>query len=113
MVDVTTSIEINCPINIVAEYAANPDYATSWYKNIKSVEWKSVKLLSVGSKIAFKAAFLGKELEYTYEVIEYDPSKKMTMKTEEGPFPMETTYIWEKVREDVTRMSLRNKGMLK
>ncbi len=62
MVDVTTNIEINCPISIVAEYSANPDYATTWYKNIKAVEWKSVKSLSVGSLIAFKADFLGKKL---------------------------------------------------
>ncbi|MCG8306337.1 MAG: SRPBCC family protein [Cytophagales bacterium] len=111
MVDVLTTITINCPVKIVAEYASNPDYATSWYKNIKAVEWKSVKMLSVGSLIAFKAEFLGKKLEYVYEVMEYEPSKSLVMKTANGPFPMETIYTWEEVAEGITCMTLRNRGI--
>ena len=47
------------------------------------------------SRIAFVAHFLGKELAYTYEVHELDPGKRLAMCTDEGPFPMETTYVWE------------------
>lgn len=32
------------------------------------------------------------------------------MKTAEGPFPMETTYTWEKVNGHTTPVTLRNKG---
>jgi len=32
------------------------------------------------------------------------------MRTAEGPFPMETTYTWESVVGDQTRMTLRNRG---
>jgi len=32
------------------------------------------------------------------------------MRTPEGPFPMETTYTWEPVSADKTRMTLRNRG---
>ena len=32
------------------------------------------------------------------------------MRTAEGPFPMETTYGWESVSNDGTRMTLRNRG---
>jgi uncharacterized membrane protein len=109
-VDVNTEIIINCPINEVAKFASDPDNATKWYVNIKSVEWISAKPLQVGSQIAFKAQFLGKKLAYTYEVVENDPNKKFVMRTADGPFPMETTYTWESKGEKITRMTLRNRG---
>jgi hypothetical protein len=42
------------------------------YVNIKSAEWLTPKPLTIGSKIAFKAQFLGRELSYVYEIIELD-----------------------------------------
>jgi uncharacterized membrane protein len=110
MVDVLTEIIIDCPRDIVSGYAANPDNAPEWYVNIKSAEWKTPKPLTVGSRIAFKAQFLRRQLVYTYEITEYVPGQKLVMRTAEGPFPMETTYTWETVDNAKTRMTLRNAG---
>lgn len=111
MVDVFTEININRPIKEVSEYAANPDNAPKWYVNIDSAEWKTQKPLALGSQIAFNAKFLGKDLAYVYEIVEYIPEQKMVMKTANGPFPMETTYTWQALNEDLTRMTLRNRGI--
>jgi len=92
MVDVITNIDIHASLNKVADYASNPDNAPTWYDNIKSVEWKSPKPLTIGSLVAFKAKFLGRELAYIYEIVEFTRGEKLVMKTSEGPFPMETTY---------------------
>ena len=109
-VDVRTEIEIDRPRSEVAEYAANPGNALAWYKNIKSVEWNSSKPLEVGSRIVFVAEFLGKRLDYIYQVRELEPGKRFVMGTQEGHFPMETTYEWEDAPGGGTRMSLRNRG---
>ncbi|PHN06070.1 SRPBCC family protein [Flavilitoribacter nigricans] len=110
MVDVLTSIQINRPVSVVAAYAADPDHATEWYQNITSVNWVTSKPLQLGSKLAFKAQFLGRQMEYTYEVVEYDPGSKLVMRTAEGPFPMETIYTWKAVESGKTLMTLRNAG---
>jgi uncharacterized membrane protein len=110
MVDVRTEIIINKPIDVVELYAANPDNAAEWYENIKSVEWKTSKSVAVGSRVAFKASFLGKKLAYTYQIIDYIPNERLVMQTAEGPFPMQTTYTWEKINDQQTRMTLRNTG---
>src|SRR3954462_4114813 len=109
-VDVVTTVDIARQRDAVAAFASDPGNATTWYENIKRVEWKTTPPVSVGSRIAFVAHFLGKELAYTYEVHELDPSKKLVMRTDEGPFPMETTYVWEDTASGGTRMTLRNRG---
>src|ERR687892_343947 len=110
MVDVSTQIEIGRPRADVAAYASDPDNATAWYVKIKSVEWKTPKPLQVGSKMTFVAQFLGRTLEYTYEVKEMVPGERFVMATAQGPFPMETTYTWEDTPSGGTRMTLRNRG---
>jgi len=111
MVDVLTDIIIKRSVQTVSEYAASPDNAPKWYVNIDLAEWQTPKPLTIGSKIAFKAQFLGKELSYIYEIVEFIPGQKLVMKTAQGPFPMETTYTWEAAGENETRMTLRNKGV--
>lgn len=110
MVDVRTEIVIHRPCDKVADYAANPDNAPEWYENIKFAEWQTPKPLATGSRIAFKAQFLGKELAYVYQIAEYEPGRLLVMRTADGPFPMETTYTWETAHGNSTRMTLRNKG---
>ena len=109
-VDVVTESDIERPRDEVASYASDPDNATAWYENIETVEWKTPKPVSVGSRIAFVARFLGRHLTYTYEVREMVAGKRFVMRTAEGPFPMETTYIWEDTASGGTRMRLRNRG---
>jgi hypothetical protein len=110
LVDVVTEIEIARRRIDVAAYAADPDNATAWYENIKAVEWQSSRPLAVGTRLAFVARFMGRRLAYTYEVVEIVPAERFVMRTAQGPFPMETTYVWEDAGAGATRMTLRNRG---
>ena len=109
-VDVRTEIEIEQPRAEVAAFAADPDNTTAWYRTIESVEWQSPRPAVVGSQIAFVAHFLGRRVAYTYEVRELVAGERLVMSTSDGPFPMETTYLWADTASGGTRMTLRNRG---
>lgn len=110
IVDVTTEADIDRPVTEVATNAADPATRREWYANIVSIEWKTSPPLEVGSAVAFIAHFLGRRFEYTYEIIEYVPNERLVMRTQQGPFPMETTYTWTQRRNGSTHMTLRNRG---
>ena len=107
-VDVVTQTSIARPRAEVAAYACDPDNATAWYENIESVEWQPP--LAVGARLRFAARFLGRRLEYTYEIREHVPGERFVMSTAEGPFPMETTYRWQDGPAGATTMTLLNRG---
>lgn len=109
-VDVLTEIEIARPRADVAAYASDPDTAPIWYENIEAIQWRSPPPAVPGSRIAFVARFLGRRLDYTYEIVELVPGERLVMRTAEGPFPMETTYTWSDAPRGATRMTLRNRG---
>lgn len=109
-VDVSTHIEMDVPRERVAAFAMDPDNATSWYENIKSVTWESSKPQAIGSRFAFTAQFLGRRLAYTYEVKEIESGHRYVMATTQGPFPMETSYEWQDTPGGGTRMTITNRG---
>jgi uncharacterized protein YndB with AHSA1/START domain len=109
-VDVLCELTIPRPRAEVAAYAADPDNTTSWYSNIQAVEWQTPRPLTVGSRLSFVARFLGRRLSYTYEIRELVPGERLVMSTDQGPFPMETSYIWQDAGTGATRMTLRNRG---
>lgn len=109
MVDVVTRTLIRRPRAEVAGYAGDPDNASRWYVNIRSARREDPGPLAVGSRIAFTARFLGRDLSYTYEIAELIPDEKLVMRTSQGPFPMQTSYQWTDA-DGGTLMTLRNTG---
>jgi uncharacterized membrane protein len=109
-VNVLTDIIINRPAQAVSAYAADPSNAPAWYVNITSAEWRTPPPLRPGARVGFTARFLGRRLEYTYEIAEFVPGERLVMRTAQGPFPMETTYTWAPASDGSTRMTLRNRG---
>jgi len=109
-INVLTEIIINRPAEAVSAYAADPSNAPDWYTNIESAKWRTSPPLRTGAKVAFSAHFLGRRLEYTYEVVAFVPGERLVMRTAQGPFPMETTYTWASAGNGSTHMTLRNRG---
>jgi len=109
-VDIACNLEIPRPRAEVAAYASDPDNTTAWYANIEAVKWETPRPLAVGTRLAFIAIFLGRRLSYTYEIREFEAGERLVMSTEQGPFPMETTYTWQAAGDHATKMTLRNRG---
>jgi len=109
-VDVTVSTQIARTPADVSAYCCDPDNDTSWYVNIKEVNWLSEKPARVGTKVARVAHFMGKKIAYTYVVEEMVAGEKLVMSALDSPFPMTTTYTWEDAGDGTTRMVLRNQG---
>jgi hypothetical protein len=108
-VRVRSVIEIDRPRSEVAAFAIDPARARDWYGDVKDVRWNG-QPVAVGSRLAFVAAFLGKESDYVYEVTELVPAERFAMSRAEGPFPMETVFCWEDVSAGRTRMTLQSSG---
>lgn len=109
-VDVTTQAVVSRPREEVAAFACDPRNAPRWYANIRSVDLLGDAPVGVGSRMRFVAGFLGRTIDYTYEVTDLVVGERMTMTTASGPFPMTTTYTFEDAGAGATLVTLRNHG---
>ena len=109
-VDVTEAVVIERPVTEVAEFAGDPANAPTWYRRIESAEWQTEPPMMLGSLITFRARVLGRDLVYTYQVVEFTPGEQLAMRIAGGPFPINTIYTWRPVGHRVTHMTLRNHG---
>ena len=109
-VDVTMTADIRRPRAEVAAFACDPANVPAWYAHIRSVDVIPPGPRAVGSRMRFVATFLGRTIDYTYEVSDLVPGERLTMTTASGPFPMTTTYAFEDLDTGATRMTVRNHG---
>ena len=109
-IDIVSEIEIAVPRGQVAAFAADPDNATRWREIFKEVKPEHGGPPAVGWRIVFVSTVLGSKLTYAYEVIEHVPGERLVMRTEDGPFAVQTTYAWEDLEGGGTRMTLHTNG---
>ena len=90
-VDVSTEIQDGRFGAVVAAYAADPENAARVVREHPIGRVANEPPLQVGSVIGFAARFLGRLLEYEYEIVVLEPGMRLVMRTAQGPFPMETS----------------------
>ncbi len=97
--------------DVVAAYATDPANALNWYANIESVEWRSSPPAKVLVRRSSSSPTSSRTLRYTYEIVDLVPNERLVMRTDQGPFPMETTYQWTPAARPIgtkMRRSCRN-----
>ena len=106
MVEIETSVLIHQPIEKVFEFVTTPENDAQWYIGIESWDHTPGEPAGVGSTSRSVIRFLGVSMEVDWEVIGYDPPKKIEVKTSEGPVTVEAEYEFEAVADDQTKVTV-------
>jgi hypothetical protein len=83
--DVTVEATIDRPREEVARYAADWRNDREWIGALSEVRLVSEGSFGVGSQVARVASFLGKRIEYVNEVVEYEPGRRLVMRSVRHP----------------------------
>ena len=108
MITVEHSVVINRPIEKVFEFMVDIENAPQWRQGLVEVKKLSDELV-VGARASEVLQFLGRRMETTYEITEYEPNKKFGFKTTSGPIPMEGGFNVEP-EEGGTKVSFKIQG---
>lgn len=109
MVKVETSIVIKRPVEEVFEFMVNAENDLQWLAGTLESEQTSEGPVGVGTTSRSVSTFLGKRLESSDEITEYEPNKKVASKSTSGTIPIEGSYTFESV-EGGTKVVLRGQG---
>ncbi len=93
MVKSETSVHINRPVAVVFKYLSDPTKLPEWASMFDEAA-PSESPARVGTKIQTRSKFLGRTMESTFDVIEYEPNKRFVTKTDK-PFPLKRIDTYE------------------
>jgi uncharacterized membrane protein len=105
MLNIEKSIVINRPVEEVFAFVSPGENWSQWATELVETKKTSEGPLGVGTTYTHVAQMLGRRIENGYEVTEYEPNKKVSMKSTSGPIPAETSLTVESV-EGGTKLAL-------
>ena len=112
MVKIETSVLVNQPIDKVFKFVTTPENDSQWYIGVESRDHTPGEPAGVGSTSQSEIRFLGVPVTVTWEVIGYDPPRKIEVKTIEGPVSIEAEYTFEDVAKDQTKVTVCGEAQL-
>ena len=108
MIKLEQSIVINRPVEEVYDFVTDVEKASQWRSGV--VESKKISAEpAVGATASEVMQFMGRRMETTYEITEYEPNKRFGFKVISGPVPMEGVYAFESV-EGGTKLDFTVEG---
>jgi uncharacterized protein YndB with AHSA1/START domain len=108
MARMEASVVINRPIDEVFAYVMDAGNWTEW-AGLPEAERTSEGPVGVGTTLRGVSQFLGRRGEWTSEVTEYEPNRKMEQKIIWGPMSIQQSVTCEPV-EGGTRFTMVSKG---
>lgn len=107
-IDISAETVIQRPRDVVAAYVTDPANDMTWIGGVVESKKLTDGALRVGSRVARTAKFLGREINYTTEVTDFEEGRLLAMKADK-PFPMQITYEFEE-KEAGTLARVRVQG---
>ena len=98
------SVVINLPARDIFVYVAEFENAAEWSSWVITIRNLSAGTMQVGATLRATSRFLGRWLESTYEVVEYEPAHHITFKSLAGVAPWVCCYLFEALEEGKTRV---------
>ncbi|MCH8850803.1 MAG: SRPBCC family protein [Chloroflexi bacterium] len=109
-IDITAEVTIERPREAVAAFAMDSANDPAWIGGVVESKALTDGPFGKGSKVGRTAKFLGRRMEYTTEVVEYEPSALVAMRAE-SPFPMTIRYEFvERAGRTLARIRVTGEG---
>jgi uncharacterized protein YndB with AHSA1/START domain len=109
MAKMEASVVIARPIEEVFAYVVNASSWPKWEQGLLEAEQTSEGPIGVGTTFRGLNEFMGRKMEWTSEITEYEPNEKVAQKMISGPVQGEQSLTFEPV-EDRTRFTLVSEG---
>ena len=93
----TVAVRIARPVNEVFAYVEDARNRPAWDGSVDSEELTSPEPIGVGTTVRTTLTSMGREYEYTWEVVEHQPPHRMTIESTSGPF--QTTLVYRLTAE--------------
>ncbi len=98
MIRVQTSVLVERPPPEVFAFISDFENNPTWQSGMVEAKFTSEGPLGVGSTYAQVAKFLGRRIESTFEVIEYEPNRMVKATSTSGAFPITFTRSVESAK---------------
>ncbi len=109
MLKVEVSVVINRSVEEIFEFLANPENDPKWQSGVLEAEQTSKGPSGVGATNREVRKFMGRRIDQTFEVTEYEQNRMIKQKTTSGPMTLDTIYAFESV-EGGTRVTIGGEG---
>src|SRR5260370_40040859 len=103
MIKLEISLHINRPVAEVFKYLNDPTKMPEWNPIIEEAT-ASETPIKVGTRIRTRARMLGRKVEGTLQVVEYEHNKRVVQKNDE-PFPFKVTNTYQAENGGTRRVS--------
>jgi uncharacterized membrane protein len=92
MAEITKSIEIDLPVEVIFDYVSNPHNTVKYSPQFTKFEPVSSQERGLGAKVSASGNFMGITIKTTLEITEFEENKRFVSTSTDG---VKSTSIWE------------------